>query len=67
VRAHVHACALASRAHVACVCIARFIRAHSQGIDLLVDVIPPICAAFPFVHFVVGGDGPKFIVSYNAH
>jgi glycosyltransferase involved in cell wall biosynthesis len=28
-----------------------------------VDVIPPICAAFPFVHFVVGGDGPKFIVS----
>jgi len=40
---------------------------RAQGIDLLVDVIPPICAAFPLVHFVVGGDGPKFIVSYNAH
>jgi hypothetical protein len=56
-RAHAHAFALRDSSGLT----------HSQGIDLLVDVIPPICAAFPFVHFVVGGDGPKFIVSYNAH
>ncbi|CAG0882239.1 unnamed protein product [Darwinula stevensoni] len=32
---------------------------YRKGIDLLADVIPPICEAFPQVEFLVGGDGPK--------
>ena len=30
-----------------------------KGIDLLVGIIPIICAKFPSVDFIIGGDGPK--------
>ncbi|KAH7882328.1 glycosyltransferase family 4 protein [Phlebopus sp. FC_14] len=33
--------------------------AYRKGIDLLVAAAPRICAAFPNVNFIVGGDGPK--------
>ena len=32
---------------------------YRKGIDLLVRIIPILCAKFPIVHFIVGGDGPK--------
>jgi len=32
---------------------------YRKGIDLLADVIPPICKKYPEVHFIIGGDGPK--------
>ncbi|KAJ6616510.1 glycosyltransferase family 4 protein [Mycena sp. CBHHK59/15] len=35
--------------------------AYRKGIDLLVATAPRICAAFPNVRFLVGGDGPKLI------
>ncbi|KAF5351110.1 hypothetical protein D9756_008314 [Leucocoprinus leucothites] len=35
--------------------------AYRKGIDLLVATAPRVCAAFPNVRFVVGGDGPKLI------
>jgi len=35
--------------------------AYRKGIDLLVATAPQICADFPDVKFVVGGDGPKLI------
>ncbi|KAJ7098258.1 glycosyltransferase family 4 protein [Mycena epipterygia] len=35
--------------------------AFRKGIDLLVATAPRICAAFPNVRFIVGGDGPKLI------
>ncbi|TFK70802.1 transferase, partial [Pluteus cervinus] len=35
--------------------------AYRKGIDLLVATAPRICAAFPNVNFLVGGDGPKLI------
>lgn len=35
--------------------------AYRKGIDLLVATAPRICAAFPNVRFVVGGDGPKMV------
>ncbi|OSX63554.1 glycosyltransferase family 4 protein [Postia placenta MAD-698-R-SB12] len=35
--------------------------AHRKGIDLLVATAPRICALFPNVKFVIGGDGPKLI------
>ncbi|KAI0315054.1 hypothetical protein OF83DRAFT_1085218, partial [Amylostereum chailletii] len=35
--------------------------AYRKGVDLLVASAPRICAAFPNVNFVVGGDGPKMI------
>lgn len=35
--------------------------AYRKGIDLLVATAPRICARFPNVNFVVGGDGPKLI------
>ncbi|KAL9709824.1 Phosphatidylinositol N-acetylglucosaminyltransferase GPI3 subunit [Leucoagaricus gongylophorus] len=35
--------------------------AYRKGIDLLVATAPRICATFPNVRFVVGGDGPKLI------
>ncbi|KAJ3729892.1 transferase [Lentinula raphanica] len=34
---------------------------YRKGIDLLVATAPRICAAFPNVRFLVGGDGPKLI------
>lgn len=35
--------------------------AYRKGVDLLVAVAPTICALFPNVQFLVGGDGPKLI------
>ncbi|EJD05458.1 glycosyltransferase family 4 protein [Fomitiporia mediterranea MF3/22] len=35
--------------------------AYRKGIDLLVATAPRICALFPNVKFIVGGDGPKLI------
>ncbi|KAJ3546371.1 hypothetical protein NM688_g5522 [Phlebia brevispora] len=35
--------------------------AYRKGIDLLVATAPRICAMFPNVRFVIGGDGPKMI------
>eukprot|EP01138_Halocafeteria_seosinensis_P008025 gb/GECG01008200.1/.p1 GENE.gb/GECG01008200.1/~~gb/GECG01008200.1/.p1 ORF type:complete len:545 (+),score=38.67 gb/GECG01008200.1/:1-1635(+) len=32
---------------------------YRKGIDLAVCVIPEICRRFPYVHFIIGGDGPK--------
>jgi phosphatidylinositol glycan class A protein len=32
---------------------------YRKGVDLLVRVIPAVCAMHPHVDFVVGGDGPK--------
>ncbi|KAF8361492.1 piga-1 [Pristionchus pacificus] len=32
---------------------------YRKGADLLCDVIPRICARYPQVHFVIGGDGEK--------
>ncbi|TPX45176.1 phosphatidylinositol N-acetylglucosaminyltransferase [Synchytrium endobioticum] len=32
---------------------------YRKGIDLLVAVIPRICALHPSVHFIIAGDGPK--------
>jgi len=30
-----------------------------KGTHLLVQLIPEVCRRFPYVHFIVGGDGPK--------
>jgi len=30
-----------------------------KGIHLLVQVVPELCRRFPYVHFIIGGDGPK--------
>ncbi|OBZ77733.1 Phosphatidylinositol N-acetylglucosaminyltransferase gpi3 subunit [Grifola frondosa] len=35
--------------------------AYRKGIDLLVATAPRICALFPHVRFLIGGDGPKMI------
>jgi glycosyltransferase involved in cell wall biosynthesis len=32
---------------------------YRKGIDLLVRIIPLMCARYPIVHFIIGGDGPK--------
>lgn len=34
---------------------------YRKGLDLVVDVIPQICARFPNVYFIIGGDGSKRI------
>ena len=34
---------------------------YNKGIDLLVAVIPRICAIHPSARFVIAGDGPKFL------
>ncbi|KAJ3333893.1 hypothetical protein HDU76_001809 [Blyttiomyces sp. JEL0837] len=34
---------------------------YRKGTDLLVAIIPKICALFPEVNFLIGGDGPKRI------
>nr|ODN79223.1 phosphatidylinositol glycan, class A [Cryptococcus depauperatus CBS 7841] len=34
---------------------------HRKGIDLLTSSAPQICALFPNVRFIVGGDGPKMV------
>ncbi|KAF8581261.1 glycosyltransferase family 4 protein [Ramaria rubella] len=35
--------------------------AYRKGVDLLVATAPRVCARFPNVRFLVGGDGPKLI------
>ncbi|RDX54762.1 transferase [Lentinus brumalis] len=35
--------------------------AYRKGIDLLIATAPRICALFPNVRFLIGGDGPKMI------
>ncbi|KAI0702039.1 transferase [Cerioporus squamosus] len=35
--------------------------AYRKGVDLLVATAPRICALFPNVRFLIGGDGPKMI------
>lgn len=35
---------------------------YRKGMDLIIDVIPRICALFPHVHFLIGGDGPKRVM-----
>ncbi|KAF8520944.1 transferase, partial [Hysterangium stoloniferum] len=35
--------------------------AYRKGVDLLVATAPRVCARFPNVRFIVGGDGPKLI------
>jgi phosphatidylinositol glycan class A protein len=35
--------------------------AYRKGVDLLVATAPKICAKFPNVKFLIGGDGPKLI------
>ena len=32
---------------------------YRKGIDLACKIIPIVCAKFPNVHFIIGGDGPK--------
>ena len=32
-------------------------KSHKTGIDLVAQVIPVVCARFPHVRFIVGGDG----------
>jgi phosphatidylinositol glycan class A protein len=34
---------------------------YNKGTDLLIAAIPRICAAHPYVRFIVGGSGPKAI------
>lgn len=35
---------------------------YRKGIDLLVKVIPLICAKITNVHFIIGGEGPKLLM-----
>ena len=35
---------------------------YRKGIDLLVKVIPLVCARITNVHFIIGGDGPKKLI-----
>ena len=30
-----------------------------KGTHLLVQLVPEVCRRFPYVHFIIGGDGPK--------
>lgn len=34
---------------------------YNKGIDLLVAIIPRICALHPTAKFIIAGDGPKFL------
>lgn len=34
---------------------------YNKGIDLLIAVIPRLCAAYPFIRFIIAGSGPKAI------
>ncbi|KAF4356111.1 hypothetical protein G4B88_012576 [Cannabis sativa] len=46
-----------SRDEIVIVVISRLV--YRKGADLLVEVIPEVCRLYPFVRFIVGGDGPK--------
>ncbi|WVQ80550.1 hypothetical protein IAT38_002655 [Cryptococcus sp. DSM 104549] len=45
--------------HITIIIISRLV--YRKGIDLLVASAPTICAQFPEVRFVIGGDGPKMV------
>ncbi|RXK38560.1 phosphatidylinositol glycan, class A [Tremella mesenterica] len=45
--------------YITIVVISRLV--YRKGIDLLVAAAPTICALFPEVRFLVGGDGPKML------
>ena len=30
-----------------------------KGTHLLVEIVPEVCRRFPYVHFIIGGDGPN--------
>jgi phosphatidylinositol glycan class A protein len=51
-------CAQPSPPTVTIVVMSRLV--YRKGVDLLLELIPAVCEAFPHVEFVVGGDGPKF-------
>ena len=42
---------------ITCVVISRLF--YRKGVDLLLEVIPALCAAEPRLDFLIGGDGPK--------
>ncbi|GAW80024.1 phosphatidylinositol N-acetylglucosaminyltransferase subunit A [Plasmodium gonderi] len=35
---------------------------YRKGIDLIVKLIPLVCQKYPFIKFIIGGDGPKRIL-----
>ncbi|SBT71868.1 phosphatidylinositol N-acetylglucosaminyltransferase subunit A, putative [Plasmodium malariae] len=35
---------------------------YRKGIDLIVKVIPLICKKYPFIKFIIGGNGPKRVL-----
>lgn len=43
--------------HITIIVMSRLV--YRKGIDLLIEVIPEICKRFPYVNFIIGGDGPK--------
>ncbi|KAF6775778.1 hypothetical protein AHF37_04747 [Paragonimus kellicotti] len=45
--------------YVTVVVVSRLV--YRKGTDLLVAIIPPLCALFPQLRFLIGGDGPKLI------
>ena len=49
----------ASRQRVTVLVLSRLV--YRKGLDLLLDVIPAVCARLPYVDWVIGGDGPKRI------
>ncbi|XP_062078297.1 phosphatidylinositol N-acetylglucosaminyltransferase subunit A isoform X3 [Humulus lupulus] len=46
-----------SRDEIVIVVISRLV--YRKGADLLVEVIPEVCRLYPYVRFIIGGDGPK--------
>lgn len=45
-----------------CICIVVLSRlVYRKGIDLLIGAIPQLCARYPNLRFIIGGDGPKFV------
>ncbi|SBT33002.1 phosphatidylinositol N-acetylglucosaminyltransferase subunit A, putative [Plasmodium ovale wallikeri] len=35
---------------------------YRKGVDLIVKVIPLVCQKYPFIKFIIGGDGPKRVL-----
>ncbi|WFD36396.1 phosphatidylinositol N-acetylglucosaminyltransferase [Malassezia cuniculi] len=49
----------APKGHICVVVLSRLM--YRKGIDLLIAAIPPLCAKYPTLRFVIGGDGPKYV------
>lgn len=49
----------APKDHIRIVVLSRLM--YRKGIDLLIAAIPHLCARHPKLHFLVGGDGPKYV------